>query len=80
MESDRVERAKLLFSIADSKKVLEDNLRQMTAIVMKLDQKVKRNINRQEDSPPGKRPNKYYHVKEEKEEEELENSPLQKEL
>ena len=42
IESDQVERAKLLFSITDCKLVLKNNLKQMTTIVMKLDQKVKR--------------------------------------
>jgi ribosomal protein L28 len=65
----------LLFSISDSKRVMEQNLKQMTSIVLKLDQKVKREVSTQQEEGKRTKEGKYYQV-----EQEEKMSPLQKEL
>jgi hypothetical protein len=69
----------LLFSIKDSKMVMETNLRQMTGLLLKLNEKVKREkVPLQEEGSRGKKGDKYYQV--EMEEKKPEMSPLEKEL
>ena len=71
----------MLFSISDSKMVMQNNLKQMTSLVMKLDQKVKREVNSAKEESERMRREKYYKVKEEEtqeEEREVEQTPLQK--
>ena len=70
----------MLFSISDSKMVMQNNLKQLTSLVMKLDQKVKREVNSTKEENERSRREKYYKVEEEnlQEEREVEQTPLQK--
>lgn len=60
--------------------VMQNNLKQLTSLVMKLDQKVKREVNSTKEENERSRREKYYKVEEEnlQEEREVEQTPLQK--